>query len=281
MRPYASPAAGRHRECPSRTRSRECLVTALHPDGEACQRLLHDHAERLDWDWLLDRASVHKVSALLAARVRDSGAGSRLPTRVQCRLDVSLVQAEHRTARAEWTLQRIGAAFAERGLRVLVIKGSVLAELVYGDPSLRPFFDVDIVVPPETLHAAEEALRDLGYGFAPARVGSLLSAGVRLPGALDDLVPEDVVRGVMRRVSQHFCFAPPDGRLLPVELHWQVRQSFPRRAGLAPYRSSPRQRAAFFEGYAQRRSMEAFMAHKAFWTVLAKIEVASEARESA
>jgi hypothetical protein len=54
------------------------------------------------------------------------------------------------------------------GTPPLLIKGPVLAQLVYPDPQLRPFGDLDLVVPADRLADARHALeRELGYQRAP------------------------------------------------------------------------------------------------------------------
>ncbi len=204
--------------------TRRLLIASVRPDPEPCLALLHEHADRLDWERLLDRAAAHKVAALLAGRVAASGVDSHLSTRVRQRLEVIRTKAAAQAARARWTLERVATAFAEEDVPLLLVKGSVLAEKIYGTAALRPFFDVDIVVRPDTLDRAERVLRSLGYRFAPVRVASLRWQGVRVDGAPDDLAPDDVLREACLRVHQHLGFMPPDDRLLPLELHWQLRR---------------------------------------------------------
>jgi hypothetical protein len=210
------------REPVSRSLSRCLLLRSLAPNPAGFERLLHEGAENGDWDWILDRATTHKVSALLAGRLDRLGATPRLPQRTQARLRQIRQQAHERVARAQWTLQQVAGALFARGLPFLVVKGSVLAEQVYGDPSLRPFHDVDIVVAPEQVVAAEEAVSSLGYRFISAQVSQLYWQGVPVEGPPDAYVPEDVGREFFQRIHQHFMYAPPDGRLLPIELHWRL-----------------------------------------------------------
>lgn len=55
------------------------------------------------------------------------------------------------------------------GIPVLVIKGPAVARF-HPEPGLRPFLDVDVVVPPRSFGAALAALRQLGYERTPASV---------------------------------------------------------------------------------------------------------------
>ncbi|WP_216909548.1 nucleotidyltransferase family protein [Synechococcus sp. CCY 0621] len=53
-------------------------------------------------------------------------------------------------------------ALQRAGVRVLVLKGTLLAHTVYGSPEQRLRVDTDLLVPPEQRSAAEQVLRDLG-----------------------------------------------------------------------------------------------------------------------
>jgi hypothetical protein len=55
------------------------------------------------------------------------------------------------------------AALAKAGLRAVALKGPVLAERLYGDPSLRYSSDLDILVSPHDLEPTSDLLQSLGY----------------------------------------------------------------------------------------------------------------------
>jgi hypothetical protein len=65
-------------------------------------------------------------------------------------------------------------ALAGRGIDAVLLKGALLVETHYGDPGLRPMRDVDLMVRPEALGAAEAALAELGYArtWTPGRRAS-------------------------------------------------------------------------------------------------------------
>lgn len=60
-------------------------------------------------------------------------------------------------------LREIDGALARRGVSALLLKGAYLVRAVYGDPGLRGMGDVDVLVAPEALAEAAEALRDAGF----------------------------------------------------------------------------------------------------------------------
>ncbi|MBE7450849.1 MAG: nucleotidyltransferase family protein [Kofleriaceae bacterium] len=71
----------------------------------------------------------------------------------------SALQAElRRTA-----LDEVVAAFADRGVAPILLKGIAYAGTIYPDPAERPMSDIDLLVPGEAVEHCEAALRRLGY----------------------------------------------------------------------------------------------------------------------
>ena len=60
-------------------------------------------------------------------------------------------------------LAQVNAALAEAGIRMISMKGPLLAMEAYGDPSLRTSRDLDVMVPEADLSRAGEVLEALGY----------------------------------------------------------------------------------------------------------------------
>ena len=62
-------------------------------------------------------------------------------------------------------LRRVAGALTEVNIPVLALKGIVLASAAYGDPSLRPMTDLDVLVPPGERENAVRALQKLGFDY--------------------------------------------------------------------------------------------------------------------
>ncbi len=60
-------------------------------------------------------------------------------------------------------LEELLAMLGHAGVPVIVLKGAALAEPVYGNVALRPMHDLDLLVPPDAIDAADRVLRGLGY----------------------------------------------------------------------------------------------------------------------
>ncbi len=68
-----------------------------------------------------------------------------------------------RTAFIEGELERLLILFQQQDIPVILLKGAALAFTLYGNPTLRPMMDVDLLVPPEQASAAIRLLESAGY----------------------------------------------------------------------------------------------------------------------
>ena len=124
---------------------------------------------------------------------------------------------------AQRTLNRLAEQFGREGIPFFVIKGSVLAEHVYGDPSLRRFADVDLVTRRELLGRAETVLRSLGYRLG--QVEQLLATPPH--GPAESQAAEALTRRFYESSQYELPFdVPRSVGLLPVDLHWHVAPAF-------------------------------------------------------
>jgi hypothetical protein len=73
------------------------------------------------------------------------------------------VAAMAHVLRLERTLVEVAGALAGAGIDVRLLKGSATAHLDYPDPALRPFADIDLLVPGRDLEAAVAVLARRGF----------------------------------------------------------------------------------------------------------------------
>lgn len=130
------------------------LVALLGPDcteGQAAGLLA-------DNPGLFGRAWEHGVAPLVAARwghlIAD---GQRDRWR---RAHLGSVAAAVRQAEEAASILR---ALTACGVQPIVLRGLWLAHVVYDDPALRPFTDIDLVVPPDSIATAAGVMADLGF----------------------------------------------------------------------------------------------------------------------
>ncbi|MBI3667919.1 MAG: nucleotidyltransferase family protein [Acidobacteria bacterium] len=114
-----------------------------------------------DWGAIFDRAGKHGVAAVLYHYLTQLAIA--LPPEVETGVKQQLT--------AEWLAQlRMRAALEEAlqaleagGVRAVNLKGPVLAERLYEEPSLRPCSDIDFLVALADLDRATAALEAIGY----------------------------------------------------------------------------------------------------------------------
>lgn len=200
----------------AREPNRAVLLAALHPEPDHFARLLLRHGDVLDWDWLLERATAHKVAALLASRVA-TGMQVPIPGEVRERLSEAGARALERSTQGLHDLERVDRCLGRAGIPYILVKGPVLTQL-YDSPAQRHFFDLDLVVREADTDRAQAALEGLGYrlwggdrylGFAPVGADNLARA-------------TRVMRSALKRFAHELSLVTDDRSLLPIDLHWHL-----------------------------------------------------------
>jgi Uncharacterised nucleotidyltransferase len=144
---------------------------------------------------LLPLAEEHGVTGLLANAVRE------VPVKTLPLPDLRRNLKERRRAQLFFALAMTAELgqlldrFAATGIECLVVKGPVLSQLAYGDPGIRQYADLDLLVRHCNIHWATQVLMEAGY--EPDVPLSAIAAG-KIPG--------------------EYLFCRPNSRLL-VELH--------------------------------------------------------------
>ena len=150
----------------------ECASPAH--DGQKLTNLL----QPVDWARLLALAEEHGVTGQLASCLRDLEEPSVPPEAKQ-----SLAERQRAnvfsTLRLTAELFRILESFASKGIAALVVKGPVLAVQAYGDPAMRRYGDLDLLVRPRDIRSATELMSAAGY--SPAVPLSAIDSG-KTPG---------------------------------------------------------------------------------------------------
>lgn len=132
----------------------------------------------LDWDSVLAIADEHGVQGMLARRLEESECG-----------DVPVAAREKiQTGRRAQQLFALGLSaelfrtlddFSKAHIEVVPVKGPVLSQVAYGDPGVRSFGDLDLLLAHRDIRTAIE--RMLAVGFTPDIPAEVLRSG-RIPG---------------------------------------------------------------------------------------------------
>ena len=119
-------------------------------------------AQPVDWDALFHRAAVWELEAVVFSNLR-CVFGEAIPLKVlELVTDLERQSRAHTLARTLVTVD-LAAKFDAHGIDSLVLKGPAVGVAAYGDPSLRSFDDIDLLVRRQDLERARDLLTTIGY----------------------------------------------------------------------------------------------------------------------
>ena len=126
-----------------------------------------------EWQAFLDLLRPHGVYPLMAYRLRAWPEVCRPPAEVMAWLNRVFLFAAARSMRAGRQIQEVVDALEAAGIPSVLLKGPALARTVYPDPALRQSTDIDLLVRPGNVIAAEGVLQELILHMdSPAKTAS-------------------------------------------------------------------------------------------------------------
>lgn len=164
-------------------------------------------------------ATDHRLLCWLAPVLGDARARALFPAEFLALAARRLADSRRRDRGLAAATKDVATAFAAAGIDGLFLKGLLFAERFYDDPARRHQMDVDVVVPPEQIERALEALAGVGFDVATdlesgTAMGERLQR-IRRPGRRR--VPHAVQVGRQEaKVDLHWCLrtrgVPPHGQ---------------------------------------------------------------------
>jgi hypothetical protein len=162
-------------------------------------------AQGLDWTLVSRIAERHRVQGLVWNALRESGAP--LPAEVGDRLRAAAARIVRQNLELTAESLRLTALFGEAQIPHLFVKGISLGVLAYGSIGPKMGWDIDLLVPLDSLEPAAAALESAGYRLS-------LPNGPKARGRL----------GLWHRHWKESVWASADGRLT-VELHTRLNDN--------------------------------------------------------
>src|SRR5258708_16054867 len=148
----------------------ECPILGLGPEFElllaCCQAtrcgncLMRALKSNVNWDLILRLAESHRVLPALYSSLRDR---ADVPGTIHSPIRQRFRNNEVKGLRFSAELARIVTHFADCGIDVLAHKGPALALALYGDPAMRQFGDLDLLVRSDDVSRARFAFEQLGF----------------------------------------------------------------------------------------------------------------------
>lgn len=132
----------------------------------------------LQWPVLLELAEEHGVQGILAMRLQQM-AFADVPAVAREKLQTRM-RAQHLfTLSMTAELFRILQDFKQAGIESILVKGPLISLLAFGDPAIRSYVDLDLLVRHAEIGAATRRLMELG--FVPDIPLNVIHAG-KVPG---------------------------------------------------------------------------------------------------
>lgn len=132
----------------------------------------------LDWDLAMELAATHRVLGVLAARLKETSYPS-VPAEAREKLQARVRSQHLFTLSMTAELFRILGEFERAGIESLLVKGPVVSLLAYGDPAVRSYVDLDLIVRHASILPATQII--CGSGFESDVPEQAISAG-KIPG---------------------------------------------------------------------------------------------------
>jgi len=174
---------------------------------------LHERALALvggaSWSQLLERSEAHGVAPLVGRNLDRLG-WPGVPRHIREAFEAARRLNAARSLIAVRALRQLLDGLGRARIPVIPLKGTSLAESLYGDPALRVSSDIDVLVPRDAAASAFAVLASLGY--APETGEPAVAA--------DDM--ELLLEG-----NIEYAFGHPAGSAGPVELHWDIAWRWP------------------------------------------------------
>jgi hypothetical protein len=170
-----------------------------HLDADKSSQLMKLLRRPIDWEGLFRLGTEQGMSPLLCWHLGTAGS-TLIPRAVFLSLKASLTRHAARNLAMSRDLLEILQALESEGIPALPYKGPVSAAYLYGNPALRTFLDLDVVVSEHDLRKAKDTLAREGYRSAYG-----------LTSKQDEFISRSLGHFVLSR----------EGSLGPIELHWR------------------------------------------------------------
>ncbi|PGL70359.1 nucleotidyltransferase family protein [Bacillus sp. AFS055030] len=118
--------------------------------------------KNIDWNKFLDLAQHHRVYSVIYPKLKVMNE-SIVPTYVIQTLKHQFQKNTFQMLHLSAEMEKVSRLFSVNDIRVLFLKGPVLATELYGDISLRTSSDLDILIPIKDLDRAEQVLIEEGF----------------------------------------------------------------------------------------------------------------------
>lgn len=174
-----------------------------------------------DWTGVIADAKKMGMQGLLLKHINAPERGPFVPANALQALRNAYQKAAFRSLRIQGQIRRLVEQARDRRVPLILLKGSALSLLIYGDMALRPMSDVDVLCRPKDVPVLEDVLHAQGYWARRLLTYSRLHEAVRRKRI--HLPPYDHPKGV--RVEVHLnLFGKETGCADLMDPVWEMAQ---------------------------------------------------------
>ena len=138
------------------------LLSLLRASLSATPAALENLPSPLDWNFLQRLARHHRLEPLLSYGLRRLHFDG-IPVGLRAEWDERRRTAMATALYYQAALREIAAAFEDRRVPFILLKGEALSKALYPHDGLRPYGDIDLLIHPEAYETAKAVLTDLGF----------------------------------------------------------------------------------------------------------------------
>lgn len=172
------------------------LLEILKIEDENIEKLSIELPKDIDWEKFLSLTRHHRVYPLIYSKLIKTDE-KIVPSHVIQTLYNDYKKNTFQMLHLSGEMEQVSKVFAENQIRLLFLKGPVIAADLYGDISLRTSKDLDILIQITDLKRADEFLLILGYER------------------------EEIPFGKWKWMNHHATYFHPQKRV-EIELHWRI-----------------------------------------------------------
>ena len=152
-------------------RENELIVCCSRREADAAE-LRTLLTEEINWEYVFATAQAHGVLPLLHKHL----GGESVPSQVLSRLKRESVANSQNVLHLIAKQLRVVRLFKENGIPVALFKGPLLAQMAYGEISLRQAGDIDVLINGRDFDHARTLLESLGYEMRPRLTNAQLAS---------------------------------------------------------------------------------------------------------
>jgi hypothetical protein len=143
-------------------REKDLLVALFDSLGSPASAGSGAETEAIDWEWLLNYSFAHNIAPLLCYQILQHQGNFELPAEITDKMSRVLANAQVRNSKVMQEAGEILDIFQKNDIPAVILKGPALG-LLYPEPYLREYTDLDLLIAEELVKKAQDILTRRNY----------------------------------------------------------------------------------------------------------------------